>query len=59
MFLQAIPHAHRRVAYILKETLKKELKIQQKPEIIVPLDIDETSEWYNKFVPVPRANGKV
>ena len=28
-------------------------------DIITPLGVDETSEWCNSFVLVPKANGKV
>ena len=30
-----------------------------KQDIIAPLGVDETSDWCNSFVLVPKANGKV
>ena len=38
---------------------KEELERLQMQKIIVPLDVDETSEWCNCFVLVPKANEKV
>ena len=49
----------RRVVYALQESLKEDLDWLQKQQIIVPLAVDETSEWCNSFVLVPKANGKV
>ena len=49
----------RRVAYLLQELLQVELDRLQKQQIIIPLDFDETSEWCNSFMLVPKANGKV
>ena len=49
----------RKVAYVLQQPLKEELYTWQKQEIIVPLDVEETSEWCNSFVLVPKANGKL
>ena len=37
----------------------EELKHLQKQQIIVQLDVDETAEWYNSFVLVPKSNGRV
>ena len=31
----------------------------QKQQIIIPLDVDDTSEWCNSFALVPKANGKL
>ena len=49
----------RRVTYALQEPLKEDLEWLQKQQIIVPLDVFETSEWCNSFILVPKANGKV
>ena len=49
----------KRVAYILQEPLKEELERLKRQQIIVPLYMDETSEWCYSFVLVPKANGKV
>ena len=38
---------------------KDELDQLQKLDIITPLGVDETVEWYNSFVLVPKTNGKV
>ena len=47
------------VAYVLQKLFKDELDLLQKLDIITPLGVDETVEWYNSFVLVPKANGKV
>ena len=47
------------VAYALQKPFKYELDQLQKLDIITPLGIDETAEWCNRFVLVPKANGKV
>ena len=49
----------RHVAYALQEPFKEELRCLQEMDIITPLGIDETTEWCNSFVLVPKANGKV
>ena len=49
----------RRVAYTLQEPIKDELDRLQKQEIIVTLNMNETSKWCNSFALVPKANGKV
>ena len=49
----------RRVAYKLQEPLNEELEQLQKQQIIVPLDVYETSELIHNFVLVPKANRKV
>ena len=49
----------RRVAYALQKPLKVELEWLQKQQIIVPLGVDEMLEWYNSFVLVTKANGRV
>ena len=46
------------MAYALQKPFE-ELERLQKQDIIAPLGIDETSEWCNSFVLVPKANGKV
>ena len=63
--LQLKPHSKpyqvqsRHVAYALQEPFKEELGWLQEMDIITPLGVDETSEWCNSFVSVPKANGKV
>ena len=49
----------RYLACALQKPFKKELERIQKQDIIAPLGVDETSKWCNKFVLVPKANGKV
>ena len=49
----------RHVAYALQKPFKDELDWLQKLDIITPLGIEETVEWCNSFVLVPKANGKV
>ena len=39
----------RTVAYALYEPLKQEVDKLQKQQLIVPLGLDETSEWCNSF----------
>ena len=48
----------RQVAYALQKPFKEELDWLQKIDIITPLDVNETVEWCNSFVLVPKANGK-
>ena len=48
-----------RVACVIQESLMDELDRLKKQQIIVPLGMDETSEWCNSFVLVLKANGKV
>ena len=48
----------RHVAYVLQKLFKDELGRLQKLDIITPLGVDETVEWCNSFVLVPKANGK-
>ena len=65
IFLQLKPDSNpyqvllRHVAYALQKPFKDELDWLQKLDIITPLGIDETVEWCNSFVSVPKANGKV
>ena len=40
-------------------TLKEELERLKGQKIIVPLGMDEISEWHSSFLLVPKANGKV
>ena len=47
------------VAYALQKFFKEELEHLQKVDIITLLGVDETSEWCNSFVLVPKGNGKV
>ena len=47
------------VAYTLQRPFKEELKWLKKQDIIAPLCIDETAEWWNSFVLVTRSNGGV
>ena len=47
------------VAYTFQKQFQKEIEKLQKQDIIAPLGVNETSEWYNRFVLVPKANGKV
>ena len=49
----------RRLAYTLQEPLKEELERLWGQQLRVPLGTDETSEWHNSFISVPKANGKV
>ena len=49
----------RHVAYALQKPFKDELDWLQKLDIIIPLWVDETLEWCNSFVLVPKTNGKV
>ena len=44
---------------MLKKSFKEELQQLHELDIITPLGIDETAEWCNGFVLVPKANGKV
>ena len=47
------------VTYALQEPFKEELRHLQEMDIITPLGVDETLEWCNSFVLVPKANDKV
>ena len=48
----------RHVAYVLQNHSRMSYQLQ-KLDIITPLGIDDTVEWCNSFVLVPKANGKV
>ena len=45
------------MAYTLQMPFQEELDRLQKLNIIVPLGVNKTSEWYNSFVLVPKGNG--
>ena len=47
------------MAYALQKPFEEELKRLQKQDVIAPVGVDETSEYFNSFVLVPKANGKV
>ena len=47
------------VAHVLQKPFKEELERLQQQDIIAPLDIDETVEWCNSIILVPKSNGKV
>ena len=47
------------MTYALQKPFEKELKWIQEQDIITPLGVDETAEWCNNFVLVPKANGRV
>ena len=49
----------KRVSYALQEPLWEKLDRLSKQQIIVYIDVDETSEWCNSFMLVLKANGKV
>ena len=49
----------RHIAYPLQLPFKEELECLQHQDIIPPLGIGETAEWYIPFVLVPKPNGKV
>ena len=47
------------VANVLQKPFKEELEWLQQQDIITPLGVDETAEWYNSFVSVLKPNAKV
>ena len=49
----------RHEAYALQKPFKEELEHLQELDITVPLGVDETAEWCDNFMLVPKANGKV
>ena len=49
----------RSMAYTLQNPFQEKLEWLQQHDIIAPPGVDETSEWLNSFVLVPKANGKV
>ena len=46
------------MAQALQKPFKEELKKLQRQDIIAPLGTDETAEWCNSFVLVPKADGR-
>ena len=54
-----LPCPIQKVAYALEQPLKEELDRLQKQQITVPLEVAETSQWCNSFVPIPKVNGRV
>ena len=40
-------------------SIKEDLDTLYKPQIRVFLGVDETLKWYNRFVLIPKAKGKV
>ena len=53
---QALPRC---VAYTLQKPFEEEVKHLQKQDIIAHLGVDETVEWCNSFVLVPKVTGTV
>ena len=47
------------IAYAPQWPFKEELEHLQQQDIIMPIGIDETAEWYNNFALVPKLNRKV
>ena len=47
------------VVYALQKPFKEELDELQQQDIITPLGVDETAEWYNSFILISKPNGKV
>ena len=47
------------IELIQKYTMCVIMSLIQKLDIITPLGVDKTVEWFNSFVLVPKANGKV
>ena len=56
---QAIPGASKIHGIDATKTFQGRVERLQKQDIIAPLGVDETSEWCNSFMLVPKANGKV
>ena len=52
-----VPPNH--VAYRLQESFYKELKRLQEQQMLMPLWVDETAEWCNSFILMPKPNGTV
>ena len=42
---------------MVQETFKKEMKRLQEQQIRVPIGLDETAQWWNRFFIVPKPNG--
>ena len=49
----------RNVTYALSQPFKEGLEQLQQQDIITSLGVDETAEWCNSFILVPKLNGKV
>ena len=49
----------RYITDVLQKLFKEELEWLQQLNIITPLGMDDTAEWCNSFVLVPKLNGKV
>ena len=47
------------IGYALQQPFKEELECPKQQDIITPLGINETDEWCNSFVLVPKLNRKV
>ena len=47
------------IAHTLQEPFREELKMLQDQQILAPLGVDETAEWYNSFVKVHEPNSTV
>ena len=45
------------IAYVLWDPFRKEQGHKQEQQITVALGLDETLEWYNSFVMVPKHDG--
>ena len=56
---QAISGSSKTLTYMLQQLFKEELEHIQKQQIIIALEIDETLEWHNSFILVPKLSGKV
>ena len=42
-----------------KSLSKRRWNYSKQQDIIIPLGVDETVEWFNSFVPVPKSSGMV
>ena len=56
---QTIQGAPKMCSSCATKAFKEELEWLQQQDIITPLGIDETVEWYNSFGLVPKPNRKV
>ena len=48
-----------KVSLCTTRATKRRAGLAAKQQILVPPGIDETSEWHNRFLLIPKANGKV
>ena len=55
--LDHVPPRH--VTYALQKQFKEELKWLQQQDIITDVEMDETAEWCNGFILVPKTNRQV